>query len=693
MKTNQLKLSLVISAIFTMSGCASLVSPNVTTEPSNVKVNQSYLEQQGANTTADNDSKVLEAEKAQGQFTRLNRLSDNQQSLKLEIDLSKQFNDKKTFQVSVNALPLNDFLHYTLGELLQVSTLIEPSVKTNATPVTLELKEKVSAKRLFQLVQQILGQHKIDIALNDDLFYVYPLAKGGGKSDIAFGFGAKPSDVPQVSGNIRQLIPIKYGVSTGLRSTIASLIDANVGIDPAQGMMNITGRRDAILRGLSLLELLDSKLMKQQAIGLFSFEYLDSETFVNKVKELLTQEGISANSGRTASSSVRFIPIEHLGQVIVFASADEILDRVEYWHAQLDKPATGSEQSFYIYHPKFARAADLGQSLAPLIGGQLSGNSSANTKTNAAASTAKSAGAKSNSAGNANNASQSIEGENMRLVVDERSNALIFYSSGKHYQELQPIIRQLDVMPKQIMLEVMIAEVTLTGSFAKGVEFALKNGPSGTKTENFSYKGKEGFGYSVVGLNGTINVNFNQTDGLVNVLSRPTILVRDGVSANISVGDDIPTIGSTTSDPINGERQTTTIQYRKTGVDLTVTPTVNAQGTVIMTIDQNISSVAQGSAGSNTPAVFERKLSTEVVAGDGQTVMLGGLISERSDNNATEVPGLGALPVVGHLFRTDSSSRDKTELVVLVTPKIVRSTDDWNRIKQSFVNGLENLKF
>lgn len=691
MKTNQLKLSLVITAIMATSGCASLVSPKQSATENQISVNKSYLEQQVPSAKS-NDTKVEQAEQNQGQFTRLNRLSDNKQNLKLEIDLSKRFSSDKTFQVSVNALPLNDFLHYTLGELLQVSTLIEPSVKNNTTPVTLELKDKVSAKRLFQLVQQILGQNQIDVALNDDVFYVYPLSKGGNKSDTAFGFGAMPADVPQVSGNIMQLVPIKYGVSSGLRNTVGSLVDANVGIDPAQGLMTIQGRREAILRGLSLLELLDSNIMHKKAIGLLSFEYLDSQTFIAKVKDLLAQEGVSSASSRITSSSVRFIPIEHLGQVIVFASADEILDRVEYWHNQLDKPATGSEQSFYIYHPKFARAADLGLSLAPLIGGKLNGASNTATRTNAAATTAKATSAKANPA-SAANTSQSIEGDNMRLVVDERSNALIFYSSGKHYQELQPIIRQLDVMPKQIMLEVMIAEVKLTGGFAKGVEFALKNGPTGTKTESFSFDSKAGFGYSVVGLNGTVNVNFNETDGLINVLSRPTILVRDGVSANISVGDDIPTIGSTTSDPINGERETTTIQYRKTGVDLTVTPTVNAQGTVIMTIDQNISSVAQGSAGSNTPAVFERKLSTEVVAGDGQTVMLGGLISETNNKNATVIPGLGSLPVLGHLFRTDTSSKDKTELVVLVTPKIVRSTDDWNRIKQSFVNGLENLKF
>jgi len=403
---------------------------------------------------------------------------------------------------------------------------------------------------------------------------------------------------------------------------------------------------------------------------------------------LLAQQGIKVGGRFVGSGSINFVPIEHLGQIVVFATADEIINKVEYWREQLDKPATGAEQSFYIYHPKYARAADLGQSLAPLLGGSLSGSNKNNQKTTSA-STAGNAATKQSSASSV----QTVEGDNMRLVVDDRSNALIFYSSGKYYQELQPIIRQLDVMPKQVMLEVVIAEVKLAGTFAKGVEFAVKNGSSGSRTENFSFKGKGGFAYSVVGMNGNINFNLDQTDSLVNVLSRPTLLVRDGVSANISVGDDIPTIGSTTSDPISGDRETTTIQYRKTGVDLMVTPTVNAQGTVIMTIEQNISNVSSASSLEGSPAVFERKVSTEVVAGDGQTVMLGGLISENKNTSATSIPLLGDIPILGHLFRTDSEETDKTELVILVTPKIIHNLEDWQRVKDSFIKGLENLKF
>jgi general secretion pathway protein D len=675
---------LLIVTALSVSGCAStVVDPDSAVTSDGLNINESYLKQNQPVTVVEN-AELISNEVNNSEFTRLNQ--NKSTGLKLEIDLSNKFGTDKSYQLSVNELPLNDFLHYVMGDLLNVSYLIEPAVKANTTPVTLALKEKVSAQRLFQLTQQILNQNNVTIALNDDVFFIHTLANTSTKSNIAFGYGANEKDVPSVSSDIIQLIPLVYGTSTGLRKTITDLVNAKIGIDSVQGLVSVQGKRQQVLRALSLIKILDSQQFNNKAIALLSFSYIDSQTFIDKVSELLLIEGIESKRSVAGSASVKFVPLEHLGKVVVFASAEQVLDRVEYWTKTLDKPATGSEQSFYTYHPQYARATDLGESLAPLISGSSRGTSVRQQSTANANNQSQ--------ATSTNSGVQTVEGDDLRLVVDERSNSLIFYSTGKFYQELLPIIKKLDVMPKQVMLEVVIAEVKLTGSFAKGVNFALQNGPTGSKTESFSFASDEGFNYSVVGLNGNININLNQTDGLINVLSRPTLLVRDGVSASISVGDDIPTVGSTTSDPINGERETTTIQYRKTGVDLSVTPTINAQGTVIMTIEQNISNISpDGLNVGGSPSVFERKISTEVVAADGQSVMLGGLISENKSTNASAVPFLGSIPLLGHLFRSDSESTDKTELVVLVTPKIISSVDEWQRIQKSFIKGLENIKF
>ncbi|WMN61208.1 type II secretory pathway protein [Pseudoalteromonas xiamenensis] len=688
------KFSIFIITTLTLQGCQSVMDPSNTTKAKQVNIGASFL----ASDSPDDKSPSVTTESGNfahdSEFERLKQLSNSSKNLKLELDLSQQFDNKNQLQVSANALPMSDFIHYALGELLNVSYVVEPTIKENTTPVTLELKTAVSARRFYQLVQEVLARNNVSISLNEGIFYIFPSRSGNTNSERAFGFGRSRESVPNVASEIIQLVPTKYGVSPGLRNSVAGLVDASVAIDTQQGLLTIQGRREQILRALDLISIIDSPALSAKSIALMNFTYIDSQTFIEKVSKLLQNEGISTSNTLGNASSLQFVPIEHLGKVVAFATADEIIDRVEFWAKQLDKPATGSEQSFFIYHPKYARASDLGVSLAPLLGATATGGrmtqsvpTSGEPRNNSSSDTVKGRTSSSKE-------SFSIEGDNLKLVVDERANALIFYSSGKYYQDLQPILRQLDVMPKQVMMEVVIAEVKLTGSFAKGVQFALTSGPESSRQEKFNFSSKNGFSYEIVGLPGSVTLNLAQKDGQINVLSRPTLLVRDGVAANISVGDDIPTAGSTISDPINSNRETTTIQYRKTGVELNVTPTINAQGTVIMSIEQKISSVnKEASVGIDSPAIFERTISTEVVAGNGQTVLLGGLIRQEQSSGASSVPMMGSLPIIGHLFRSDESSSDKTELVVLVTPKIIQSNEDWMKVEQSFKKGLENLVF
>lgn len=679
------KKSLVsLAVLFALSGCA-LTNPNAALQQEKTEIGKSYLE--SSNTEKSEAVIATQPAEQSGGTEVLYRLSDNDEDVTLGIDLAARFGNKKQFHISANALPVNDFINYVFSETLNVSYIVEPQVKALNSPVTLNLNEKVTGEKLFSLTQQILSQNKVDISFRDGIYYLHMLADGG-QGNTAFGFGRKQSSVPNVSGQVLQLVKLDFDLSISLRRVIQDLTGVEVVHDREQSLVTLKGDKEKVQRALSLLVMFDSSMIYNKSSALLTFQYIDSKTFVEKVKAILAEERIEVGEGLRASKNVAFIPIEHLGKVAVFANSDEIIERVAYWRNQLDKPATGTDQSFFIYHPKFARAMDLGASLAPLIGGSAPAGPTREERTSA------SDRGKGSSSSKVSSKTTSIEGDNIRLVVDDRTNSLIFYGEGRFYQELQPIIKQLDIMPKQVMLEVIIAEVKLTGSFSKGVEYAIKNGTSGSKTNTVSFSGESGFSYSIVGLNGNFAVNLNQKDGLVNVLSRPTLLVRDGVSANISVGDNIPTIGSTTSDPISGDRETTQIEYRKTGVDLTVVPTVNAQGTIIMEIQQDISNESpDGSSINGSPSIFERTISTEVVAGDGQTVILGGLISENNSTNSNSVPLLGSIPVLGHLFRTDSDSKDKTELVVLVTPKIVHNLEDWDRVKSSFLSGLENVSF
>ena len=337
--------------------------------------------------------------------------------------------------------------------------------------------------------------------------------------------------------------------------------------------------------------------------------------------------------------------------------------------------------------PEFARAVDLGTSLQNL----LVGNSSEPLGSSTSASS-QNQQIQNNKQSNKRQAPSniSVQTEGMKMVVDERSNSLIFKTTGDAYRNLLPMIKRLDIMPKQIMLEVMIAEVSLTDEFKQGVEFALTN-MGATTVGGFNLQSNSsGLTYALSGTTGKLAVNLLQTNNYVNVLSRPTLAVRDGVEATISVGDRIPVVGEIITDTTVGSRSS--VDYLETGIDLKVTPTVNAKGVVVMEIAQEISNQADGTGAEGNPIVFERSLQTEVIAADGQTIMLGGLISENSTLGDKTVPFFSTIPLFGKLFDSTNNNKTKTELVVLVTPRIIGSTAEWESVYEQFKQGLNELK-
>jgi general secretion pathway protein D len=454
---------------------------------------------------------------------------------------------------------------------------------------------------------------------------------------------------------------------------------------------------------------MDQPAQRGRHVGLVSLTFITAEEYIDRVVELLRVEGVSAATGPAASTgSVALVSLESVGAVAVFAATRQLLDRVDYWTRQIDRPTRGAERRYYIYTPRYARADELGQSLVPLlrdadVGIASSESEARDTRSALASPEARSAvdmGLRSRrddysgaSAGAAR-PPVSVRSENLTMSVDMRSNALIFNTTGNRYQTLLPMIRRLDIAPRQILVEVTIAEVLLTDEFALGVEFALERSGGDVSLGTTGGLGlPDGGGFiSVVGSDGAIRAQLSASNRLINVLSNPSLVVRDGVSASISVGNDIPTVGATFFDPIQSNTQVTSVQYRKTGVNLTVRPTLNAQGLVVMEIDQSSSNVVEGgSEVEGTPAIFERSLSTEVVARSGETILLGGLISENVSETVAKVPGLGDIPLLGGLFRSTSQTTERTELVVMITPRVLDETARWDGILKRLDSALQYL--
>ncbi|GAB3037614.1 secretin N-terminal domain-containing protein [Bowmanella dokdonensis] len=662
------------------TGCAANLKDTVAVQPSYLqspKINaQELLEgSRGADGSDEGEG---------GQLVRLPPASKLRSDVSGSQDLLNTFSDNSFVELAMNDMPLKDFLHYTFGELLAVNYVLDDNAKNDVSTVTLNLQDRVSKRRLFRIVEEVLTQKNYLINLTDGLFYIVKNTEKNAKGEVVYGFGNRTKDVPQTSREIFQIVPLDYGMRGNYNLILSKLTNAMLIPDFDQGLYYIKGKREDVVKAIEFLDMVDAPYYQGQHIGLATFTYIPPETFIEQATVLLENEGISVGTGGAKGKSVVFVPLSHLGAVAIFASSEELLSRIEFWTAQLDKPVQGGEEQYFVFQPRFARATDLMESLSPLIGGS--------SQVLARPQISSMQEGQGNVAERSEPAIVKAEGDGMRLVVDERSNAIIVFASGKKYQQLLPLMKRMDIMPKQVILEVVIAEVTLRDQFKQGVEFFLNNNNYTVGTEGALGLGDiGGLTYVLTGSSRwDVTAKLEQSNSLVNVLSRPSLVVRDGVTASMEVGTDIPIVSSTSSPDVG---VTTSVQYRKTGLTLDVTPTVNSQGVVIMEISQNISSVLDdGITAQGAPSIFDRSMQTEVVADSGQTVILGGLISENVSKGNSKVPGLGDLPLLGQLFSSKSDVTDKTELIIMVTPRIIHNQEEWLSIRAQFDQGLSQLK-
>jgi len=674
-------ISTMVLIVF-VSACAN--------DPSS-KFNQpkSYLEQTNKNLSTNqqdkiNPSKVIKVVNGNADnksMTYLSPMVSNNNLKHNEQDLTKQFSDKEIVKLTVDDLPLKDYLHYVLGELLSVSYILGDQIKEDKDPVTLNLQHDISKRKLFTVSDGLLTERGYVIRFDDGIYYVHKAEGKGVKGNIVYGYGQKVADVPNTSLNIIQLVPFAFGLQTSLANTLRKIVKIDVTPDFERGALILQGKRKSIVKALEFIHLMDQPAFKNRHIGVYKSTYVAIEQLAKQLPELLKQEGITVSTSQQIDKAISLVPLDRIATLVMFANSKKLIERAGFWAKQIDQAPSGNELQYFLYQPQFSRATDLGESLNVLIGG-----SSSDIKSNV------SAASQNNQVTTKTKTKKlSSSNENMKLVIDERANSLIFQTTGDEYRQLLPLIKRLDIMPKQVILEVMIAEVTLTDVFSQGVDFALTNKGDATASGGFNLSaGSTGLKYILSGAQGELSFKLLQTNRNVNVLSRPSLLVRDGVTANITIGNDIPTVGEIVTDPVNGSRAS--VVYRKTGVELKVKPTINARGVIIMEIDQKISDQADGgSSVENSPVFFERNISTEVVAESGQTIVLGGLISNSRTLNDRSVPFFSNIPILGRLFNGTDNKTDKTELVVLVTPKIIESPDEWDDIKAKLAQNLSEL--
>lgn len=456
--------------------------------------------------------------------------------------------------------------------------------------------------------------------------------------------------------------------------------------------------------------------------------------------------------GNPLFGALRIMPIERINAILVVTPRAAYLDEARRWIERFDQPTdSGGEPQLYIYQVQNVNAKHLANVLSGIFGGQtnttgnvansgvapglstMTGNSFGQSSSafggGFGSSNAFSGGGFSggsfggnfanrtgnqsfNNLGNRNNqntggqqqqavAAASIGG--IRVMADELNNSVLVWSTKAEYTKIEATLKRLDLPPTQVLIEATIVEVTLGDNLNYGVQWTfsdsrdnssftgvgnisgLASGSLGGVTQGFSYLLRKGGNTRAV-------LQALSDKSQLKVISSPSLMVLDNHTAAINVGNQQP-IRSAIITSDTSLNTADTIQYKDTGVGLTVTPSVNSGNLVTMQVDQTVTEVGDpvGSA-NNQPSFLQRQISSKVAVRSGESVVLGGLIRDNTTSGKTGVPLLQDVPVLGKLFGTNRNNNTRTELLVVLTPRVVRTDVDIREVSEDLRDRLKGLK-
>ncbi|WP_297875583.1 secretin N-terminal domain-containing protein [Silanimonas sp.] len=612
-----------------------------------------------------------------------------------------------TISTNIESLALPAFINEAFGNQLGINFQLDPGVATRTEIVTLRLPSEQSASSYYDLVVDVLRSYQVRVEWDGDLLKVTPEASGVGEAPIIVSGRGTPN-VPSSHRPLFQLVELENvaagNVSGWLRSAFEGQV-LKIEDDLNRNAVVLVGKPALVQQAVEAIRVLDRPFMRGRFSARLEPAFVGASDLAKRISEIMLAQGFAVGTQIGPGSGTLLLPIESSNAVLVFAPTREILRYVQDWAVSIDAPGAenGGSNGLFYYMMRNTQAQDVAQVLTGL------GNATqaADSPPPLAPSTSQPAAAQQPAqTASVAGASTLLGG---KLTVDGSRNALIFQGNANEWQRVLPLIRQMDQPARQVMVEVTIAEVTLRDSDNFGVNWAGTDSPgrfdgrftfgtlnSATTTPGSgTSSGGSGLTYLLnVGAETRARLTALAQDSRLSVLSTPRLMVKSGDEANIEIGDEVPTLTSTSVGPQQSGGTTTTlqsIQYRKTGILLNIKPTVYSDDRVDLEINQEVSDVNPDAAveGISSPAIFNRSVSTSLTLKDGASLLLGGLMSNRQTRSDNGIPAIKDVPLLGHLFKSQTRAVNRTELVLIITPYIVENDADASAITTAIRNQLE----
>ena len=605
---------------------------------------------------------------------------------------------------------LREVVRTILGDILKENYIVDPRVGGTITLRTAKPIPKSAAMHTLEEALRMNGA--VMIREGDGVFRIVPSAAAGkGNATPQLVETGKP--LP--GGYSIQIVPLKHIGVADMAKILEPLAGetSSVRIDPLRNLLILSGTQLQLKHMLETIDMFDVDWISGMSVGLFTLQSVDVKTVTGELEKLFGDKNLGPLAG-----AIRVVPIERLNALLVVTPQAKYLEQARTWIERLDRPgAGGGGRRLYVYPVQNGKAENLATLLNDAFSGkgtQAKAMSSPELAPGAVPAEVKSAepsqanGKEVRPAASLTSATAGSGGsvglpQDVRVIADKDNNALLILASPADYESIESAIRKLDVAVRQVLVEVTIAEITLKDELKYGLEWYFNNGARINGKLDTGLGGitalVPGFSYSWVSKAADVGAVLNAlaTDSKLKIISSPHITVADNQTAKIQVGDRVPTISQTQSvaSTTTDTGIISTIQYIETGVMLSVTPRVNAGGQVTMEINQEVSNATPTTtSGIDSPTIQERTAESTVTVKSGETIILAGLIREEK-NKATEgLPLLAQIPLIGGLFGTQSWGDNRTELILLITPRVLIDTQNAADITEEYrsrIKGLERM--
>jgi general secretion pathway protein D len=635
--------------------------------------------------------------------------------------------------------PLLDVVNLVLGEIMKVDYILHQPISGS---VTMAARDSVSPDQAVLLLEGALQAHGILMVRDSRGTYHVGRAEAL-KGIVATTRQASKDPLPPGYGAI--VVPLQFIGAGEMATILRSMVPAEalVRVDNVRNLLVLVGTRTQAEGWLDIVNTFDVDLLKGMSVGVFPLKHATVKEVESALRMMTSggsAQGSTPSGGRPPSAgssqgagtgpatlpetfplfgALRVMPIERINSILVVTPRAAYLDEVRVWIERLDKPGTDTAASqIYVYSVQNGSAKHLASVLNSIFGSpQATSQGSTGTGVSPRFSPATAVSNPPNSTtggggltgglstlqGQAGQVGQSsIVGSGVtsinlnqgaRVAADELNNAIIIYGTRAEYNLIEASLKRLDLPATQVLIEASIVEVTLDDSLSYGVQWLFtdqgRDGLYGTGSLGSAANGAFGptaagaFSYTLRNSLGNVRAVLQALAGKssLKVISSPSLMVLDNHTAAISVGTQQPIrTGETIS---VGGNISTSIQYKDTGVSLAVTPSVNAGNMVTMHINQTITDVGPTDTEATGQRTFlQRQISSKVAVRSGETLVLGGLIRDNTTVENKGVPGLQDIPFFGTLFGTKAKKLARTELLVIITPRVVKSDQDVREVSQ-----------